>query len=160
IWKFTFTDATHAAQAPFGPAFPGSPVDLRHPNGITLDLLDPTSNGVLLLAGGQGGGNPSVVLINGDTEVSVIATEGDVIYGNGIAMGEGYYGPNTIFVAGIAAGDPSEPGYNPAKMVALNRETGEQHVLSGQDPYLSLPSFMSIFHTDGGTGYAGARALN
>jgi hypothetical protein len=98
--------------------------------------------------------------VNGDTGVSIIAMGGEVIYGNGITMGDGYYGPNTIFMGRIAAGDSTQPEYNPAEIVAINRETGEQHILSGQDPYLSLPSFLSIFHTSGGTGYARAGLLD
>jgi hypothetical protein len=71
-------------------------------------------------------------------------------------MGDGYYGPHTIFAVQIAVGDPTQPGayYAPANVLAINPDTGEQHLLSGQDPYLSLPSFPSIFHASSSTGSA------
>jgi hypothetical protein len=91
-----------------------------------------------------------------DTGLSTLSADGALIYGNGVTIGNGYYGANTIFVVQFAVGDPTQPGayYAPANVLAINPDTGEQHMLSGQDPYLSLVSFPSIFHTSGGSGSA------
>ena len=75
--------------------------------------------------------------------------------GNGMTMGNGYYGPDTVFLNDFHTGPPDYP----AHIWALNwADPSQPEVAISTGGYLSLPQFMSIFYSSGGSGYRPAPA--
>jgi hypothetical protein len=126
IWKFTFTDSTHANQSAFGPAFPISPVDYRHPGAMTQDLMNPTTLYPIVGAGGYNGTMSSLGYMDGTAYTTITTNQDDLVYGNGLTMGNGYYGANTIFLNQIHWGTWPNSDH-PSRILAINRTTGFSH---------------------------------
>jgi hypothetical protein len=162
VWKLTFSDSLHAARSAFGPQFPSNDPshpntpDYSHPETLTRDLSNPSSVDPIVVSAAQYGYYDTLVLVH-PSSLTVLGQDDPstgTYYlkgGNGIVMGQGTLGSNTIFLSNIAYG--YNPGYTVAVITAMteNGTMVTNHTALSTGNNLSSPGGTCIYQSSGGS---------